>query len=66
MPRDIIGRLDAATVEVVASPAVQSQLAHLGLDIFPQDHQAPEALGEGRRREKKSWPVIKEFGIKPE
>ena len=43
-PKDIIGKLNAAAVEALADPAVQSRLIDLGMEIFPRDQQTPEAL----------------------
>jgi tripartite-type tricarboxylate transporter receptor subunit TctC len=64
-PRDIIGKINAAAVEALADPAVRSQLADLGQEIFPREQQTPEALGALQKADiKKWWPIIKEFGIK--
>jgi len=64
-PREMIGRLYAATVETLLDPAVRSRLADLGFEVFPAEQQTPELLGTlvtaGVR---KWWPMIKEFGIK--
>jgi tripartite-type tricarboxylate transporter receptor subunit TctC len=66
-PRDIIGKINAAAVEALADPAVQSRLAGLGLEIFPREQQTPEALGAMQRADaEKWWPIIKELGIKAE
>jgi tripartite-type tricarboxylate transporter receptor subunit TctC len=66
-PRDIIGKINAAAVEALADPAVQSRLAGLGLEIFPREQQTPEALRALQRADaEKWWPIIKEFGIKAE
>jgi tripartite-type tricarboxylate transporter receptor subunit TctC len=66
-PSDIVGRLNAATVEALADPAVQSRFAALGLDIFPHDQQTPEALDALVKADaKKWWPIIKESGIRAE
>jgi tripartite-type tricarboxylate transporter receptor subunit TctC len=43
-PRDIIGKLNAASVEALADPAVRSRFADLGSEIFPREQQTPEAL----------------------
>jgi len=66
-PREIIDRLNAATVEALADPAVRSRLANLGMDIYPREQQTPEALGALQKAEiEKWWPLIKEFGIRAE
>src|SRR5262249_21154682 len=43
-PKEIVERLNAATVETLADPAVRARLADLGMEIFPRDRQTPEAL----------------------
>jgi tripartite-type tricarboxylate transporter receptor subunit TctC len=35
-PRDIINKLNAATVEALADPTVRSQLVDLGFEVFPR------------------------------
>jgi tripartite-type tricarboxylate transporter receptor subunit TctC len=66
-PRDMIGKLKAATVEALADRAVQSRLADLGADIFPLERQTPEALAAMVKADAaKWWPIIKELGIKAE
>jgi tripartite-type tricarboxylate transporter receptor subunit TctC len=66
-PREIIDRLNAATVQALADPAVRSRLADLGFEIFPHKRQTPEALGALVKADAdKWWPLIKEFGIKAE
>ena len=66
-PRNMIGKLNAAAVEALADPTVQSRLADLGADIFPRERQTPEALGAMVKAEaEKWWPIIKELGIRAE
>jgi len=66
-PKDIIGKLNAAAVEVLADPAVKSRLADLGMEVFPREQQTPEALGALVKADAaKWWPIIKELGIKAE
>jgi tripartite-type tricarboxylate transporter receptor subunit TctC len=66
-PREIIGRLNAATVQAMADPLVQSRLANLGGEIFPTERQTPEAVDALVKADaEKWWPLIKEFGIKAE
>jgi tripartite-type tricarboxylate transporter receptor subunit TctC len=66
-PNEIIDRLNAATIQALADPAVQSRVTNLGGEIFPRERQTPEALGALQRVQiEKWWPLIKEFGIKAE
>ena len=66
-PRNIIGKLNAAAVEALGDPAVQSRLVELGYKAFPRDQQTPEALAALQRADpEKWWPLIKAFGIKAE
>jgi tripartite-type tricarboxylate transporter receptor subunit TctC len=66
-PREIIDRLNAATAQALADPAVRSRLADLGMEVFPRGRQTPEALGALQKADaEKWWPLIKEFGIRAE
>jgi tripartite-type tricarboxylate transporter receptor subunit TctC len=66
-PREVIARLNAATVEALADPAVRSRLADLAQEIFPPAQQNPEALAALQKSEiAKWWPIIKAAGIKGE
>jgi tripartite-type tricarboxylate transporter receptor subunit TctC len=66
-PKDIIGRLNGATAEALADPAVRSRLADFGYQTVPREQQTPEALGALAKADaEKWWPIIKELGIKAE
>jgi tripartite-type tricarboxylate transporter receptor subunit TctC len=66
-PKDFIGKLNAAAVEALADPGVQSRLTELGQEIFPRERLTPEALGALVKADaEKWWPLIKAFGIKAE
>jgi tripartite-type tricarboxylate transporter receptor subunit TctC len=66
-PKEIIDRLNAATVQGLADPAMPARLANVGYEIFPREQQTPEALGALQKAQiEKWWPIIKEFGIKGE
>ena len=66
-PKDVIARLNAATVEALADPAVRTRLRDLAQEIFPPAQQTPEALADLQKSEiAKWWPIIKAAGIKGE
>lgn len=63
-PKDIIARLNAATVEALADPAIQKRFTDLGLDVAPRAQQTPEGLAAFQKAEiEKWWPIIKSAGI---
>src|SRR5262249_373723 len=43
-PKPIIDKLNAASVEALAAPAVRARFADLGLAVYPRQEQTPEAL----------------------
>jgi tripartite-type tricarboxylate transporter receptor subunit TctC len=66
-PKDVIAKLQAATVETLADPAVQQRFTDVGQEIWPRDKQTPEALAAQQKAEiDKWWPIIKAAGIKAE
>jgi tripartite-type tricarboxylate transporter receptor subunit TctC len=66
-PKDAIARLNSATVEALADPAVRGRLGDLAQEIFPREQQTPEALAALQKSEiAKWWPIIKAAGIKGE
>jgi tripartite-type tricarboxylate transporter receptor subunit TctC len=66
-PKDVIARLNSATVEALADPAVRARLADLAQEIFPPELQTPEALAGLQKSEfAKWWPIIKAAGIRAE
>src|SRR5438270_11295753 len=63
-PKDVIARLNAATVEALADPALQKRFSDLGLDVAPRAQQTPEGLAAFQKAEiDKWWPIIKSAGI---
>jgi tripartite-type tricarboxylate transporter receptor subunit TctC len=65
--KDIVAKLNAATMEALGDPTVRRRLADLGVEIFPREQWTPEALGAFHRSEiEKWWPIIKAAGVKPE
>src|SRR3954464_1113086 len=63
-PKEIIAKLNAATVEALADPAVKARFTELGLDIAPRELQTPDGLAKFQKAEiDKWWPIIKSSGI---
>jgi tripartite-type tricarboxylate transporter receptor subunit TctC len=63
-PKEIIAKLNAATVEALADPAIQKRFTELGLDVAPRAQQTPEGLAAFQKTEiDKWWPIIKAAGI---
>jgi tripartite-type tricarboxylate transporter receptor subunit TctC len=63
-PKDIIAKLNAATVEALADPAIRKRFTELGLDVAPRAQQTPEGLAAFQKAEiEKWWPIIKAAGI---
>ena len=66
-PKDIIARLNATLVQVLADPAVKKRLDDLGIQITPLAQQSPEALRAFQKAEAGRWrPIIKASSIKAE
>jgi tripartite-type tricarboxylate transporter receptor subunit TctC len=66
-PRDIIGKLDAAVVEALADPAVQTRLVNFGYDVFPRERQTAQALLALQKSDaEKWWPIIKAANLRGE
>jgi tripartite-type tricarboxylate transporter receptor subunit TctC len=63
-PKDVIAKLNAATIEALADPAIQKRFVELGLDVAPRGQQTPEGLAAFQKAEiDKWWPIIKSAGI---
>jgi tripartite-type tricarboxylate transporter receptor subunit TctC len=66
-PKEIVAKLNAATVDALNDPAVRKQLENLGLQVPPKDQLSPEALGAWQKAEiAKWWPMIKAANIRVE
>ena len=67
MPKEIIGKLNAAAVEALADEALHSRLTDLVYEVYPRERQTSEALNALRKADaERWWPIIKELGIKPD
>jgi len=64
-PKDVVAKLNAATIDALNDPAVRKQLENLGLQMPPKDKLTPEALGTWQKAEiAKWWPMIKAANVK--
>jgi tripartite-type tricarboxylate transporter receptor subunit TctC len=64
-PKDVIAKLNAATVTAMADPNVKDRLGKLGQTVAARDMQTPEALRTFEKAEAdKWWPIIKAANIK--
>jgi tripartite-type tricarboxylate transporter receptor subunit TctC len=66
-PKNVIAKLNDATVNAFNDPAVRQRLADIGQELPPPDQRTPEALRSFQKAEiEKWWPIIKAAGIKAE
>jgi tripartite-type tricarboxylate transporter receptor subunit TctC len=66
-PKEIVGKLNAAMMQVLAEPSLKAKFAELGLDVASPQQQTPEGLAAFQRAEiEKWWPIIKAAGVKAE
>ena len=66
-PKDVIAKLNAATVAALADPQVRQRLIAAGQDVYPPDRLTPDALRAFQAAEsEKWWPIIKAANIKAE
>jgi tripartite-type tricarboxylate transporter receptor subunit TctC len=64
-PKDIIAKLNATMVQVLAEPQVKQRFEDLGIEIAPLAQQSPEALRAYQKAESERWwPIIKASNIK--
>jgi tripartite-type tricarboxylate transporter receptor subunit TctC len=66
-PKDIIAKLNATMVEILADPVVKKRFDELGIEIAPLAQQSPEALRAFQKAEaERWWPIIKASNLKAE
>jgi tripartite-type tricarboxylate transporter receptor subunit TctC len=66
-PKDIVAKLNATMVQLLAAPSVKERFAELGIQIAPLDQQSPEALRAFQKAEtERWWPIIKAANLKGE
>ena len=65
--KEIIAKLNATMVQVLADPSVKQRLTELGIEITPLPQQSPEALRAYQKAEaERWWPIIKAANLKGE
>jgi tripartite-type tricarboxylate transporter receptor subunit TctC len=66
-PKDIIAKLNATMVQVLADPPVKQRFEELGVQITPLVQQSPDALRALQKAESERWwPIIKAANLKAE
>jgi tripartite-type tricarboxylate transporter receptor subunit TctC len=66
-PKNIIAKLNATMVQVLADPSVKQRLGELGIEITPLAQQSPEALLAFQKAEaERWWPIIKASNLRVE
>src|ERR1700737_1079367 len=66
-PKDIVAKLNAIMVQVLADPSVQKRFDEFGIEIAPVAQQSPEALRAFQKAEtERWWPIIKAANLKGE
>jgi tripartite-type tricarboxylate transporter receptor subunit TctC len=66
-PKEIVAKLNAASVDALNDPAVRKKFEDLGLQMPPAEKLSPEALGAWQKAEiGKWWPMIKAADVKVE
>ena len=64
-PKNVIAKINAATLDALRDPTTRKQLENLGLQMPPADKSTPEALGAWQKAEiAKWWPIIRAANVK--
>src|SRR5262249_30754553 len=50
-PKEIIAKVNAVVVDMLADPAARQRFVELGMDVPPRDQQTPEALAAYQKAE---------------
>jgi tripartite-type tricarboxylate transporter receptor subunit TctC len=66
-PKDIVAKLNATLMQVLADSAVQTRLGEFGIQIAPAAQQSPESLRAFQKAEaERWWPIIEASNLKAE
>jgi len=64
-PAEVVQKLNAAVVQVLADPAARRRLSDVGQVVFPPEQLTPEAMRAFQKAEaEKWWPIIRAANIK--
>jgi tripartite-type tricarboxylate transporter receptor subunit TctC len=64
-PKDVIAKLNEATMKALADPAVRKRLLDIGQELYGPEMSSPAALAKFQKAEiEKWWPIIKAAGIR--
>src|SRR5882757_2943996 len=64
-PKEIVARLNATMMQLLADPKVKARFDELGIEITPIQQQSPEALRAFQKQEAdRWWLIMKASGIK--
>ena len=66
-PKEIVAKLNATMMQVLASPPVKQRFEELGIEAAALQQQSPEALRAFQKTEaERWWPIIKASNLKVE
>jgi tripartite-type tricarboxylate transporter receptor subunit TctC len=66
-PKEVVGKLNGAMMQVLADPTTKAKFAELGLDVASKEQQTPEGAAAFQKAEiEKWWPIIKSANLKGE
>ena len=66
-PKQVVAKLNATLMQVLADASVQTRLGEFGIQITPAAQQSPEVLRAFQKAEtERWWPIIKASNLKAE
>jgi tripartite-type tricarboxylate transporter receptor subunit TctC len=66
-PKDVVAKLNAVMMQVLADPPVQKRFEELGIQVSLPAQQSPEALRAFQKAEaERWWPIIRAANLKAE
>jgi tripartite-type tricarboxylate transporter receptor subunit TctC len=66
-PKQVVAKLNATLMQVLADASVQTRLGEFGIQITPAAQQSPEVLRAFQKAEtERWWPIIKASNLRAE